>query len=74
METRSLGKSGLQVSVVGLGCMNFGMMNDQAESAAIVNRAIELGINFFDTADVYGNRDARRCSWAKPWGRAVQKS
>jgi aryl-alcohol dehydrogenase-like predicted oxidoreductase len=56
METRPLGKSGLQVSLAGLGCMNFGMMNDQAQATAIVNRAIELGINFFDTADVYGNR------------------
>jgi aryl-alcohol dehydrogenase-like predicted oxidoreductase len=56
METRSLGTSGLQVSLAGLGCMNFGAMNDQAQSTAIVNRAIELGVNFFDTADVYGNR------------------
>ncbi len=56
METRALGKSGLQVSLVGLGCMNFGLMNDQAQATAIVNRAIELGVNFFDTADVYGNR------------------
>jgi aryl-alcohol dehydrogenase-like predicted oxidoreductase len=36
--------------------MNFGMMNDQAQATAIVNRSIELGVNFFDTADVYGNR------------------
>lgn len=56
MEYKSLGRSGLQVSVVGLGCMNFGMMNDEAQAAAIVHRAIELGVNFFDTADVYGNR------------------
>ena len=56
METRALGKSGLQVSLVGLGCMNFGLMNDQAQATAIVNRSLELGVNFFDTADVYGNR------------------
>ena len=56
MEYRNLGRSGLQVSVVGLGCMNFGMMNDEAGSAGIVHRALELGINFFDTADVYGQR------------------
>ena len=54
MEFRALGKSGLQVSLAGLGCMNFGMMNDQAQATAVVNRALELGINFFDTADVYG--------------------
>ncbi len=58
METRSLGRSGLQVSLAGLGCMNFGAMNDQAQATAIVNRALELGVNFFDTADVYGNRGA----------------
>lgn len=58
METRALGRSGLQVSLVGLGCMNFGAMNDQAQATAIVNRALELGVNFFDTADVYGNRGA----------------
>jgi aryl-alcohol dehydrogenase-like predicted oxidoreductase len=56
MEYRPLGQSGLQVSVVGLGCMNFGAMNDERESAAIVARALELGINFYDVADVYGNR------------------
>ena len=56
MEYKPLGRSGLQVSVVGLGCMNFGMMNDESQAAAIVARALELGINFFDTADVYGNR------------------
>lgn len=50
MESRALGRSGLQVSLVGLGCMNFGMMNDQAQATAIVNRSIELGVNFFDTA------------------------
>jgi len=55
---RTLGRSGLQLPVVGLGCMNFGMMNDQAQATAIVNRALELGVTFFDTADVYGNRGA----------------
>jgi aryl-alcohol dehydrogenase-like predicted oxidoreductase len=56
MEYRALGHSGLSISAVGLGCMNFGMMNDQAAAAAIVHRALDLGVNFFDTADVYGNR------------------
>jgi aryl-alcohol dehydrogenase-like predicted oxidoreductase len=56
MEYKYLGRSGLQVSVVGLGCMNFGMMNDEQESAEIVNAALDSGINFFDTADVYGER------------------
>ena len=56
MEYNYLGHSGLQVSEVGLGCMNFGMMNDRAESAEIVHKAMELGVNLFDTADVYGER------------------
>ena len=56
MEYKNLGNSGLKVSVVGLGCMNFGMMNDESESAQIVHKAMDLGINFFDTADVYGGQ------------------
>ena len=54
MEYRNLGQSGLQVSVVGLGCNNFGMRIDADASQAVVDKAIDLGINLFDTADVYG--------------------
>jgi aryl-alcohol dehydrogenase-like predicted oxidoreductase len=56
MQYRNLGRSGLQVSVIGLGCMPFGMSIEEEASAAIVHRALELGINFFDTADIYGDR------------------
>jgi aryl-alcohol dehydrogenase-like predicted oxidoreductase len=56
MEYRHLGRSGLQVSVVGLGCNNFGGRIDAAQTATVVNSALDLGVNFFDTADVYGNR------------------
>jgi aryl-alcohol dehydrogenase-like predicted oxidoreductase len=56
VEYRNLGKSGLQVSVVGLGCNNFGMRIDEAQTKAVVDKALDLGINFFDTADVYGGR------------------
>jgi len=56
MEYRNLGNSGLQVSLVGLGCNNFGMRIDKAQTQAVVEKALELGVNFFDTADVYGNR------------------
>jgi aryl-alcohol dehydrogenase-like predicted oxidoreductase len=56
VEYRNLGKSGLQVSVAGLGCNNFGRRCDQQQTSAVVDKAIELGVTFFDTADVYGPR------------------
>jgi aryl-alcohol dehydrogenase-like predicted oxidoreductase len=54
MEYRRLGTSGLKVSEVGLGCNNFGMRIDQEETTAVVGACLDAGINFFDTADVYG--------------------
>jgi aryl-alcohol dehydrogenase-like predicted oxidoreductase len=54
MEFRNLGRSGLQVSVVGLGCNNFGMRMDVEATRTVVDKAIDSGINLFDTADVYG--------------------
>jgi aryl-alcohol dehydrogenase-like predicted oxidoreductase len=54
VEYRNLGRSGLPVSVLGLGCDNFGHKCDAAQSAAIVHRAMDLGVTFFDTADIYG--------------------
>ena len=51
---RNVGRSGLQVSVVGLGCNNFGSRIDEEQSAAVVRACLEAGITFFDTADVYG--------------------
>ncbi len=56
MQTRALGHSGLQVSVVGLGCNNFGGRLDQAGTDAVVRWALDAGITLFDTADIYGNR------------------
>ena len=53
MERRRLGQSDLQVSIVGLGCNNFGLKLDQMGTNHVVSRALELGVNFFDTADVY---------------------
>jgi aryl-alcohol dehydrogenase-like predicted oxidoreductase len=54
MEKRKLGRSNLEVSVVGIGCINFGLRADPAQTRAVVDRAIELGITLFDTADRYG--------------------
>jgi aryl-alcohol dehydrogenase-like predicted oxidoreductase len=54
MKVRRLGNSGLKVSVVGLGCNNFGMRIDVAQTQAVVDAAIDAGITLFDTADVYG--------------------
>jgi len=54
MKLRRLGTSGLKVSEVGLGCNNFGMRIDAAATQAVVDAAIEAGVNFFDTADSYG--------------------
>jgi aryl-alcohol dehydrogenase-like predicted oxidoreductase len=60
MKTRELGKTGLEISAIGLGCM--GMVNaggfygpsDDAQSIKLIHRALELGVNFLDTADMYG--------------------
>ncbi len=58
MEMRKLGKSGLNVSALGLGCMGmssgFGPLADRMEMIAVIRKAVELGVTFFDTAEVYG--------------------
>ncbi|TDO44379.1 aryl-alcohol dehydrogenase-like predicted oxidoreductase [Kribbella sp. VKM Ac-2527] len=56
MEYRQLGDSGLTVSVVGLGCNNFGGRIGADQADAVVNAAVDAGITLFDTADVYGDR------------------
>src|SRR5262245_47315068 len=57
MQTRELGKSGLRVSAVGLGCMGMSEFygpGDESESVATIHRAIDLRCTFLDTADMYG--------------------
>ncbi|MFP6808694.1 MAG: aldo/keto reductase [Pseudomonadales bacterium] len=56
MEYRNLGSTGLKVSIVGIGCNNFGRRCDASATVNIVDAALDEGINFFDTADVYGPR------------------
>ena len=53
MEYRSLGRSGLKVSEIGLGGNTFGQRADEPTSLAIINHAIDIGINYIDTADMY---------------------
>ncbi|MFI0424840.1 aldo/keto reductase [Spongiactinospora sp. 9N601] len=64
MQYVNLGRSGLSVSRLCLGTMNFGPVTQEDESFAIMDRAHELGINFFDTADTYG--------WQAGWGRTEE--
>src|SRR5215212_4604286 len=58
MQTRELGKSGLEVSAIGFGCMGlsfgYGPAVDQQEGVKVIRKAVDLGVTFFDTAEVYG--------------------
>jgi len=56
MEYRHLGNAGVKVSAVGIGCNQFGSTVDRDATRAIIHRALDLGVNFFDTADTYGQR------------------
>ena len=58
MEHRRLGRSGMKVSEVGIGCNNFGGRCDRAQTKAVVDAAIAAGVTLFDTADVYGNQQS----------------
>jgi len=58
MQKRKLGNTGLEVSALGLGCMgmsfSYGVVHDEAEMISLMHKAVDLGITFFDTAEVYG--------------------
>ncbi|MGH8190678.1 MAG: aldo/keto reductase, partial [Rhodanobacteraceae bacterium] len=56
MDMRALGPSGLQVSELGLGCNNFGARVDEPGTRVVLHAALDAGINFFDTADSYGDK------------------
>ena len=56
MKLRKLGNAGPDVSIVGIGCNNFGLRIDLEASRQVIHKAIDLGITLFDTADIYGQR------------------
>jgi aryl-alcohol dehydrogenase-like predicted oxidoreductase len=56
LATRALGHSGIEVTVLGLGCNNFGRRVDLDGTRAVVDAALEQGVTFLDTADIYGRR------------------
>jgi aryl-alcohol dehydrogenase-like predicted oxidoreductase len=58
MRQQPLGRSGLSVSVVGLGCNNFGRRLDSARARDVIDAALDAGVTFIDTADIYGGRGA----------------
>lgn len=60
MEYRKLGRSGVMVSPLCLGTMNFGGTTEEAESFAIMQKAVDAGVNFFDTANVYNKGESER--------------
>jgi aryl-alcohol dehydrogenase-like predicted oxidoreductase len=72
LAARRLGTSDIQVTVAGLGCNNFGMRLDAAASVRVVHAALDLGVNFFDTADVYGMGESERHLGAALKGRRSQ--
>jgi aryl-alcohol dehydrogenase-like predicted oxidoreductase len=65
VRTRTLGTSGPDVSVVGLGCNNFGSRVNEEGTRAVVDAALDAGITLFDTADVYGNRGGSETALGK---------
>jgi len=69
MEMRALGDSDIRVTVAGLGCNNFGRRLDEAASARVVHAALDRGVNFFDSADIYGFGDSERFLGAALRGR-----
>ncbi|MBN8889914.1 MAG: aldo/keto reductase [Acetobacteraceae bacterium SCN 69-10] len=68
MEIRNLGKSGLRVSAIGLGCNNFGARIDLEATRRVIHKAFDLGITLFDTADVYGERGGSETDMGKVLG------
>jgi aryl-alcohol dehydrogenase-like predicted oxidoreductase len=64
---RRLGNEGPEVSVVGLGCNNFGIRVDLEGTRAVVDAALDAAVTLFDTADIYGNKGGSGSDW-DGWG------
>jgi aryl-alcohol dehydrogenase-like predicted oxidoreductase len=65
MRTRTLGATGRKVSLLGLGCNNFGLRMGIEDAREVIHKALDLGITFFDTADVYGNKGGSETALGK---------
>ena len=77
MQKRTLERSGLEVSAIGLGCMGlsfgYGPATDTKDAIALIRSAVGFGVTFFDTAEAYGRSSTRKW-WAKRWLRSGTRS
>ncbi len=73
MEIRNLGRSGLRVSAIGLGCNNFGGRTDLEASRAVIHKALDLGVTLFDTADIYAGSGGSETVLGKVLGPARKR-
>ena len=74
MNYKNLGRTGAKVSPLCLGSMNFGSGADEQQSIAMMHRALDAGINFWDTADVYSGRGKSETIVGKAFGRQARRS
>src|SRR5262245_61116439 len=72
MKQREVGKTGVKVSVLGLGCNNFGLRMPVEDAQPVIGKALEAGITFFDTADVYGKRGGSEIALGRYLGSATK--
>jgi len=73
MELRNLGRSGLRVSTIGLGCNNFGGRIDLEATRKVIHKALDVGITLFDTADAYGERGGSETCMGEVLGEARKR-
>jgi len=73
MELRNLGRSGLRVSTIGLGCNNFGGRIDLEATRKVIHKALDVGITLFDTADSYGERGGSETCMGQVFGEARKR-